>query len=149
MIPRHIAPTVREALADRPVVLVNGARQVGKSTLVRALLGSARYLTLDEPAVLAAASADPAGFVAGLPEAAVLDEVQRVPTLFPAIKLAVDRDRRPGLLAELQAWRLAYRVALATWRSGERAVEFPVGSYALPRFHGARVIRATGPPVLG
>ena len=58
----------------------------------------------------------------------------------------VDRDRRPGLLAELQAWRMAYRVALVTWRSGERAVLFPHGSYALPRLHRACVARATGPP---
>ncbi len=44
----------------------------------------------------AAAEADPAGFVADLPRRAVLDEVQRVPSLFTALKVAVDRDRQAG-----------------------------------------------------
>jgi predicted AAA+ superfamily ATPase len=88
-----------EALADRPVVLLNGARQAGKTTLVRQIAGEAhpsRYLTLDDAAVLSAADADPAGFVAGLDGPVILDEVQRAPGLFLAIKAAVDRDRRPG-----------------------------------------------------
>jgi predicted AAA+ superfamily ATPase len=81
------------------VVLLNGARQTGKSTLVGSgELGdyNARYLTLDEAGVLAAAEADPAGFLSGLEGPVILDEVQRSPGLFPAIKMEVDRDRRPG-----------------------------------------------------
>jgi predicted AAA+ superfamily ATPase len=96
---RNIAPLVREALQDTPVVLLNGARQTGKSTLVRGgMLGNSdtRYLTLDEAGVLAAAEADPAGFLSGLTGPVILDEVQRSPGLFPAIKAEVDRDRRPG-----------------------------------------------------
>ena len=100
---RHILPRLRQALGDTPVVLVQGARQTGKSTLVQWLaekgLGRGRYLTLDDPGVLAAASSDPLGFVAGLSDAerpVILDEVQRAPGLFPAIKLAVDRAREPG-----------------------------------------------------
>ena len=85
-----------EALSDTPVVLLNGARQTGKSTLVQALGPSRRYLTLDDPVVLAAAKADPFGFIAALDEPVCLDEVQRAPELFLAIKAAVDRDRRPG-----------------------------------------------------
>jgi predicted AAA+ superfamily ATPase len=85
-------------LADRPVVLLNGARQVGKSTLVQSLTDGdqAQYLTLDDATVLAAASGDPAGFVAGLQGPVILDEVQRAPELFLALKASVDRDRRPG-----------------------------------------------------
>lgn len=99
MIRRHAAARVRRALADRPVVLLHGARQAGKTTLVRALArdgGAVRYVTFDELTALAAARADPEGFLAGLGGPAVLDEVQRVPELFVAIKAAVDRDRRPG-----------------------------------------------------
>lgn len=100
MIPRHLSAPVREALGDRPVVFVNGARQVGKSTLARAVAEGEsvprRYLTLDDAAVLAAASADPVGFVAGLEGPIVLDEVQRAPGLFVAIKPAVDQNRQPG-----------------------------------------------------
>lgn len=80
------------------MVLLNGARQVGKSTLVQGLTAGdqAQYLTLDDATVLAAASGDPAGFVAGLQGPVILDEVQRAPELFLALKASVDRDRRPG-----------------------------------------------------
>ena len=54
------------------------------------------YFTFDDAATLAAAKANPTGFVDDLPERAILDEVQRVPHLFASLKHAVDRDRRPG-----------------------------------------------------
>jgi predicted AAA+ superfamily ATPase len=96
---RNIKPQLLHALADTPVVLLNGARQTGKSTLVKELISKdhpARYITLDDAAVLAAAKEDPSGFVAGLDEAVVIDEVQRAPELFLAIKAEIDRHRRPG-----------------------------------------------------
>jgi uncharacterized protein len=78
-------------------VLLDGARQTGKSMLVRSGMldnRGARYLTLDEAGVLAAAEADPAGFLSGIEGSIILDYVQRSPGLFPAIKAEVDRDRR-------------------------------------------------------
>lgn len=99
MIVRHILPRLQAALADTPVVLINGARQTGKTTLVRWLSEDtrpARYLTLDDAATLSAARADPSDFVAALDGPVVLDEVQGAPELFPAIKMAVDRHRIPG-----------------------------------------------------
>jgi hypothetical protein len=99
MIERHITPALLDALGDRPAVFLQGARQVGKSTLVQQLASAAhpaRYLTLDDAEVLGAARADPSGFIAGLGERVVIDEVQLVPELFRAIKAAIDRDRRPG-----------------------------------------------------
>jgi predicted AAA+ superfamily ATPase len=76
-----------------------GARQVGKSTLateVARLDHPAQVLTLDDKSIRDAAVADPSGFVAGLPGAVVLDEIQRAPDLLLAIKEAVDRDTLPG-----------------------------------------------------
>lgn len=98
MIRRNLTAPLLQALSDTPVVLLNGARQVGKSTLAQSLQEDhpAQYLTLDDATVLAAASRDPTGFLAGLDGPVVLDEVQRAPELFLAIKAAVDRDRRPG-----------------------------------------------------
>ncbi|MGD0815560.1 MAG: ATP-binding protein [Verrucomicrobiota bacterium] len=99
MIRRHITNHLLEALADTPVVLVNGARQTGKSTLAQSAElteGGRQYLTFDDPGVLAAAKRDPNGFVAGLNTTITLDEVQHVPELFPAIKAAVDRKRESG-----------------------------------------------------
>lgn len=84
------------ALADTPVVLVNGARQTGKTTLARQVALGGRFLTLDDPTVQAAAVADPVGFVRAAPGLTVIDEVQKAPGLFGAIKLEVDADRRPG-----------------------------------------------------
>lgn len=98
MIGRHIAPRLAEALAESPVVLLHGARQTGKSTLVQRIAAERRmrYLTFDDAAVLASASADPAGFLGGIDGPVALDEVQRVAGLFLAIKWDVDRNRKPG-----------------------------------------------------
>lgn len=96
MYPRNLQSCLMEALGDSPVVLVNGARQTGKSTLVRSLRPDARYLTLDDPAVLTAAHTDPFGFIAGLSGPVCLDEVQRAPGIFLAIKVAVDQQRIAG-----------------------------------------------------
>ena len=94
---RHLQPALLRALTDTPVVLVNGARQVGKTTRVQAIPGR-RYLNLDDATILAGARSDPTGFLAGLQGPVTLDEVQKAPELFPAIKAAVDRSRRPGRL---------------------------------------------------
>jgi predicted AAA+ superfamily ATPase len=99
MIPRHVTRPLLEALADTPVVFLSGARQTGKSTLVQALARAehpARYVTLDDVTALAAAKADPVGFLAGLIGPVVLDEIQHAPELFLPLKAEVDRDRRPG-----------------------------------------------------
>lgn len=96
---RNLSDRLLEALSDTPVVLLHGARQSGKSTLARELAGErfpARYVTLDDATHLAAAVADPQAFIRGLDGPAVIDEVQRAPGLFLAIKQAVDEDRTPG-----------------------------------------------------
>ena len=98
MYQRNIEHSLRLALADTPVVLLIGARQTGKSTLALRLAKdlSAQYLTLDDATVLAAATADPQGFVSSSQGMLVIDEVQKAPDLFPAIKMDVDAHRRPG-----------------------------------------------------
>lgn len=94
--PRGVASRVRIAMGDTPVVLVNGPRQCGKTTLVRSMFGSERaYFTLDDETTLASAKTDPIGFIRQI-DTAILDEVQRAPELLRAIKSTVDNDRRPG-----------------------------------------------------
>jgi predicted AAA+ superfamily ATPase len=100
MLERHLDAALRAALGDSRVVLLSGARQVGKTTLAMQIAAEStpprEFLSLDDAAVHAAAKADPSGFVGALRGPVVIDEVQRVPELLPAIKLAVDRERRPG-----------------------------------------------------
>ena len=88
MIERALTPRLLDALGDRPVTLLAGARQSGKSTLALAVADGAhpaRYLTFDDPPTLAAAAGDPVGFLAGLSGDVVLDEVQLVPELFRSL----------------------------------------------------------------
>ena len=121
--PRSIDPRLAEALEDSPVVLIHGPRQCGKTTLAQLTcapsyltlggdfltLGGDRlglgwspqhrdytYISFDNVGVREGARADPLGFVADLPEHVVLDEIQRIPDLFEAIKVEVDRRRVPG-----------------------------------------------------
>jgi len=99
MIRRRIHRKLEDAWADTPVVLLIGARQTGKTTLAMdwAEHHKARYETLDDAAALATAAADPQGFIHRLALPSVIDEVQKIPALLPAIKLRVDRERRPGM----------------------------------------------------
>ena len=95
LITRHLAPVLRESLADTPAVLINGPRQCGKTTLVQQFAGPLSYFTLDDPNLLAAVRQDPMGFARQL-DRAIIDEVQRAPELLLALKLVIDQDRRPG-----------------------------------------------------
>jgi len=98
VIRRHIEDAIEEALSDTPVVLLNGARQTGKTTLAQSIADrtGAQYFTLDDAATLGLAAGDPNGFIRNLKGPVVIDEIQKAQELFPAIKLAVDRDRQPG-----------------------------------------------------
>ena len=98
-LPRNVEPLLHETLADTPITVLQGARQVGKTTLVEkvvAFRGGVLY-NLDEAATLEAARRDPDGFVRQPVDGVLaLDEVQRAPELIRAAKAAVDADRRPG-----------------------------------------------------
>ena len=98
LLPRHATDVVLDRLAVFRVVVVTGARQVGKSTLARLVLDhvGGTYLTLDDPLTLSQASEDPDALVMNTKGLIVIDEVQRAPDLLRAVKLAVDRDQTPG-----------------------------------------------------
>ncbi len=96
---RFLMPEIAAALGDTPVVLLTGARQTGKSTLVQhvsATRQAAHVLSFDDLTTLQAARSDPQGFISGLSGPVVIDEVQRVPDVLLPIKAAVDRDRQAG-----------------------------------------------------
>ena len=90
---RWLTPALQQAAQLYPVVVLTGARQVGKSTLLRYAdpFRSWRYHSLDDFDVLAQAQRDPAELWAGVDQV-ILDEVQRAPQLLLAVKQAVDQD---------------------------------------------------------
>lgn len=98
MLPRNIEKKLIAALADTRVVLLNGARQTGKSTLALRIVRQtgATYANLDDATTLSLAASDPRGFIQGMDDRLVIDEVQRAPELFPEIKMEVDADPRAG-----------------------------------------------------
>lgn len=103
IIPRHLAARVEHALGLSRVVNIVGPRQAGKTTLVKDLIETTRYVTLDDDGIRAALEADPYGQLQLLSEQAintgrpiVLDEVQRVPEITFALKRIVDTNRQPG-----------------------------------------------------
>ena len=99
MIQRKIKSNFLEALTDSPVVLVHGARQTGKTTLVKHIAETdypAKYLTFDDINILSAARNNPHDFLSGYEDNLVIDEVQRVPEIFQVIKSIVDKKRTAG-----------------------------------------------------
>lgn len=101
MIDRRMEPLIDEGIDDARIVFVAGARQVGKTTLIRKITRPGggrpmRELNLDDKATRDAANSDPAGFVAGLGGPAFIDEIHRAPALLLELKKAVDDDTVPG-----------------------------------------------------
>lgn len=96
VVPRLLTTSVARIAETMPVAVVVGARQTGKSTLVRRLLSGDRpYFSLDDLDIRTQAERSPEELVARA-DRMILDEVQRVPELLIAVKRAVDEDRRPG-----------------------------------------------------
>lgn len=97
--PRNLKANLLAAATDTPVILLNGARQTGKSTLLGILDGdkSVEVISLDDLTALQAIRSNAQAYLAGLQaERIVIDEVQRAPALFLPLKEAVDRRREPG-----------------------------------------------------
>lgn len=95
-LPRHLQRALAERLSVMPAVVVTGARQAGKSTLVQILIrGARRFLSLDDLDVADLARRDPEALFGGAAPI-TLDEVQREPEVLAAVKRAIDRRRRVG-----------------------------------------------------
>jgi predicted AAA+ superfamily ATPase len=97
MYKRYLDQKLLESIEDSPVVLVNGARQTGKSTLVKTLLNKTHvYYTLDDYSILSSIKLDPYNFLVSQTKPIILDEIQRAPEAFLALKRIVDERRVPG-----------------------------------------------------
>lgn len=96
MIHREAAARLRELLRVFPIVLVAGPRQSGKTTLLRSSLAGWRIFDLEKASDQAVLEADLQGFLEDNPARVAIDEAQRLPALFPALRVAADRSRRAG-----------------------------------------------------
>jgi uncharacterized protein len=97
LIDRTLESFIESAGHQFPVLLLTGARQVGKTTLLRKMAGpERRYVTLDDPLALELAQSDPALFLQRFPPPVLIDEIQYAPGLLPQIKLRVDARREAG-----------------------------------------------------
>ena len=96
--PRTLRSSVLNASRHFPVVVVTGARQVGKTTLLRDISDSDRqYISLDDPFLLKLAKEDPELFLQNHPAPLLIDEIQYAPELLPFIKIRVDGTKEKGM----------------------------------------------------
>lgn len=96
MYARWIGERIEQLAQGLPAVFLQGARQVGKTTLARQMVERGlydAYYTLDDPTILEAARRDPTQFARDLPARAVIDEVQRAPELLLPLKMRIDSER--------------------------------------------------------
>ena len=111
---RSMEPLLRERASTRPVIILTGARQSGKTSLVRRVFPSHSYVSLDLPSEAEQAEADSDSFLARHPPPVIIDEFQYAPTLLRYVKATVDRHRhRRGtfLLIGSQPFNLMKSVA--------------------------------------
>ena len=92
---RNIESRLQQAIHRSPIVFIKGPRQSGKTTLMNGLKGY-HFVTLDDFRLLQAATSDTMGFIDQLPKPVIIDEVQRAPNLFLAIKHDIDQNRIAG-----------------------------------------------------
>ena len=92
-IERSVEPRLRQLAATRPVVVLTGARQTGKTSLLRRLFPQYAFVSLDLPSEAEQAEKDPQAFLQRFPGPVIFDEVQYAPGLFRHLKSAVDSSR--------------------------------------------------------
>jgi len=122
-IPRTLTQTIRRAMTTFPAVLITGARQTGKTTLLRTEFSDThRYVSLERPDVRARALADPVAFLAEAGTPLMLDEIRYAPELLHYIKDQIDEDRAPGRYLMTGSQNFALMQGVSQTLSGRVAV---------------------------
>lgn len=93
---RHAEESIRKLAEMFGAVLVTGPRQVGKTTMLKRIADKAKYVTLDDPLLLATATEQSKTFFKDNPPPVFIDEIQYAPKLFPQIKIIIDQEKKKG-----------------------------------------------------
>ena len=122
MIKRAAETTLLRLASQFPIVGVFGPRQSGKSTLTKATFPQKRYVSFDDRTTRELATANPADFVAAFPEGAIIDEAQKVPDIFDALKIRVDSaELSPGMFVVTGSSQLRLRLNMTDSLAGRAA----------------------------
>jgi len=113
MIPRTLAPVLKQLASQYPVLTVTGPRQSGKTMLCRSVFADRPYVNLESPDIRDRARQDPRGFLAAYPDGAIFDEIQRVPELLSYLQPLIDETNQPGryILTGSQQFEVMNRIA--------------------------------------
>ncbi len=95
-ITRKYENTLETVFQQFPVVVLTGARQVGKTSLVRKIFPDSDYVSLDVPSLAEQAEQRPLDFLSSRKEPLIIDEIQYAPSLFRYVKILVDENKTPG-----------------------------------------------------
>lgn len=122
MFKREIESELKALASGYPVVTVIGPRQSGKTTLVKAVFPEKEYANLEFPDVRAMALEDPRGFLERFPQGAILDEIQRVPSLLSYIQPLVDQADQKGMFILTGSHQLELQGAISQSLAGRTAL---------------------------
>jgi predicted AAA+ superfamily ATPase len=122
MFKREIEPELQALAKDYPVVTVIGPRQSGKTTLVRHTFSKKNYANLEDPDTRMLATDDPRSFLENFPDGAILDEIQRVPTLLSYIQTIVDEKDKKGLFILTGSHQMELHEAISQSLAGRTAL---------------------------
>ncbi len=122
MIERTIKDSILSLSKEYPVILVQGPRQSGKTTLVKTLFPEKKYITLEDIDTRSRAIEDPRGFLSNIPDGAILDEVQRAPDILSYIQSIVDSSNKMGMFILTGSSNLLLMEAVSQSLSGRVAI---------------------------
>ena len=94
--PRHMEPVIERMAKRKPVIVLTGARQVGKSTMLKEVYRDVNYITLNNPLVRQSAKENPSLFFDLHKPPIIVDEIQKAAEIFDYIKDIVDADKTKG-----------------------------------------------------
>lgn len=130
---RFLKSQLMNALKFSPLVGILGQRQVGKTTLLEGIVGD-NYVSFDDEAILNAANLHPKAFLENFDQLTAIDECQKAPPIFPALKLLVQKNKRPGQYILSGSVRFTSRKAIQESLTG-RIFNLELLPMTLPEAH--------------